>query len=402
MKTNFGQRLRGLRTGSLPSLIGIVALGLTILSISIPNLLRSRIAANEASAVGSVRTLNAAVASYVGEHPAEGYPQKLSDLTPYIDGVLANGEKSGYKFSYEPQVPYQGAAATGFKVVATPSNDQTGVRRFSMNETGVINYQASASQPEKPLDGGSSPQTERRPVAGTRRMLRKGSMTLIVADPAPVAERIRAVSYRLNGYVDTVRLSDEGYGAKRVSIAIRVPSARFDEARREVRALGERVKSEEDDAQDVTAQYVDLESNLRNFHAEEMQYLDIMRRSGTIKDTLAVAERLADVRGRIERTQGQLNLLSHQTELAVLDVTLCTESIAQPVDVRWHPRAQVRAAFWDAADDLSTYANFMIAVFFRLPVFALWLVTVLASALCSWRLLRWLWQRFGTSSLPAA
>lgn len=233
-------------------------------------------------------------------------------------------------------------------------------------------------------------------------MLRKGSMGLIVAEPGAVAERIRAVAYRLNGYVDTEHLGYEGAGANQVSIAIRIPAARFDEVRREVRALGERVKNEEDDARDVTAEYVDLNSNLRNFHAEEAQYLEIMRRSGSIKDTLAVAERLADVRGRIERTQGQLNLLAHQVEMAVLEVTLCTEEIAQPPDVRWHPLAEIRAAFWDAARDLSTYANFMIAVLFRLPVFALWTFTGLLSAIGTWRLLRWLRQRVAPSSqLPA-
>jgi len=178
-------------------------------------------------------------------------------------------------------------------------------------------------------------------------------------------------------------------------------AARFDEARREVRALGERVKNEQDDAQDVTGKYVDLESNLRNYHAEEAQYLEIMRRSGSIKDTLAVAERLADVRGRIERTQGQLNLLAHQTQMAVLEVTLCTEAVAQPVDVRWHPKAEIKAAFWDAADDLSVYANFMIAVLFRLPVFLLWVITVLVSALCGWRLLRWVWKRLLSAPAPA-
>lgn len=402
MRKRVGQTLKDLRFTSLWSLVGMVALGLTILAISTPNLLRSRIAANEASAVGSVRTLDMAVASYVGDHPGEGYPQKLSDLSPYIDGVLAKGEKSGYKFSYEPQVPYQGAAPTGFKVVASPTNQQTGVRRFSSNETGVINYQASVTQPEKPLDGDSQPQTELRTVAEPRRMLRKGSLSLIVVDPSVVAEKIRAASYRLNGYVDTVRFSDEGAGAKQVSMAIRVPIARFDEARREVRTLGERIKSEEDDAKDVTAQYVDLESNLRNFRAEEAQYLEIMRRSGSIKDTLAVAERLADVRGRIERGQGQLNLLAHQTEMAVLEVTLSTEAIAQPVNVHWHPRAEVVAAFWDAADDLSAYANFLIAVFFRLPVFALWTFTALVSAIGAWRLLRWLKQKLVPASVPAA
>src|SRR5690242_14352627 len=90
---------------------------LLIAVISIPNLLRSRIAANEASAVGSVRTLNMAVASYAADHPDKRYPEQLSDLSPYIDGVLVNGTKSGYNFRYEPQSRDALGAVKSFKVV---------------------------------------------------------------------------------------------------------------------------------------------------------------------------------------------------------------------------------------------------------------------------------------------
>ncbi|HYX69636.1 MAG TPA: DUF4349 domain-containing protein [Terriglobales bacterium] len=380
------------------TLVVVVLVTVLIAAIAIPNLLRSRIAANEASAVGSIRTINTAVATYSAQHPGEGYPQKLADLAPYVDENLASGQRSGYSFRYEPQAPDFDGVVKGFRVEARPvAAGQTGTRQFSSNQSGVISYRASGQQPEVPLDG-TSPQPERQPARQSRKTERKGSVSLVVAEPVPAEEEVRAVAYRLDGYVESMRFSDEGAGAREASIAIRVPADRFDEARRQVRALGERVKNEQDDARDVTAQYVDLQSNLRNDRAEEAQYLEIMRRSGSIKDTLAVSERLADVRGRIERTQGQLNLLAHQTEMAVLEVTLCTEAVAQPVDVRWHPKAEIKAAFWDAADDLSAYANFMIALFFRLPVFALWVITALAFALGGWRLLRWMWKRLFPAS----
>ncbi|HXZ27695.1 MAG TPA: DUF4349 domain-containing protein [Terriglobales bacterium] len=373
----------------------VVALVLTVAAIAVPNLLRSRMAANEATTVGSLRAINTAVTTYSAQHPGEGFPEKLSDLAPEIDDRLAGGERSGYSFRYEPRDEDGDGIPDGYRVEAVPlAPGQSGTRRFSTDQSGAIRYREGAAQPEQPLDGGAAPQPVSQPVLSSRRMLRKGSMTLLVADPAQAAEHIRALAYRLDGYVESVRVSDEGAGARSATIAIRVPAARLDEARSLVRALGQRVQNEQDDAQDVTGQYVDLESNLRNFHAEETQYLEIMRRAGSIKDTLAVSERLADVRGRIERTQGRLNLLAHQTQMALLEVTLSTEAVVRPADVRWHPRAQVRAAFWDAADDLSAYADFMIAVLFRLPVFLLWAATALAFALAAWRLLRWLWKRF--------
>ncbi len=383
----------------LVTFLVVAGLALIITAISVPNLLRSRIAANESSAVGSIRSINTAAATYSSQHPQGSFPQQLSDLAPYVDASLAAGQRSGYSFEYRPLDKDGDGVAEAFAVNAKPVvAGESGQRRFSSNETGAISFQTSASQPKVLLEGGTPKQPERRTASRPRLVVRTGSVSLIVAEPGTAAEKIRALASHLGGYVESVRLSEKGGGGREeAALTLRVPADRYDEARVAVRALAERVQNEEDDARDVTGQYVDFESNLRNFHAEEAQYLEIMRRSGSMKDTLAVAESLADVRGRIERTQGQLNLLAHQTQMASLAVTLRTEAVVQPADVRWQPRAEIRAAFWNAADDLSIYANFMIAVLFRLPVFALWTVTVLVVGLPGWRLLRWLWKRL----LPA-
>jgi len=381
----------------IPAIIALVV------ALSTPNLLRSRIAANESSAVGSVRTINTAAAAYSSAHPGEGYPRNLADLAPYLDRPLAQGIKSGYSFRYTAQPADYDGAVKGFRVEAVPvSEGQTGQRSFATNESGTISYRPAAGAPESKLDGGDTLQAEPQAPAEPRKMIRRGSMTLVASDPATIAENIRAVANRLGGYVESVRYSNETANSRQAVIAIRVPAARFDEVRRQVRGLSERVSGEEDDARDDTGQYVDLESNLRNFHAEEAQYLEIMRRAGSIKDTLAVAERLADVRGRIERTQGQLAMMSHQVEMALLEVTLRTEAVVQPVDVRWHPRAVVTAAFFDAADDLSHYANFVIGVAFRLPVFLLWVMTLFVSGFAGWRALRWMWKRAFPTPAAAA
>ncbi len=376
----------------------VTGLILVIAAIGTPNLLRSRIAANESSAVGSVRAINTAVVKYRSEHPHGGLPQRLADLAPYVDENLAAGERSGYKFDYRAVDADGDGVAEAFDVEARPAlANESGVRHFSSNETGVISFQTSDSGPKRSLDGESTPNPERKAAPRRRLVVRNGSVSLMIAEPAPVTEKIRALASRLGGYVESVRFSDDRASARQASITIRVPAARYDEARLEVQGLGERVVSEEDDARDVTGQYVDFESTLRNFHAEEAQYLEIMRRSGSMEETLAVAKELADVRGRIERTQGQLNLLAQQTQMASLSVTLRTEAVVQSADVRWQPRAEIKAAFWNAADDLSVYANFLIAVVFRLPVFVLWTVTALAFGVSAWRLLRWLWKRL----LPA-
>src|ERR1700737_2417401 len=96
---------------SLIELLIVVAIILIIAAIAIPNLLRSKMAANESSAVGSLRTLNTACISYSSTYGI-GFPAALGNLAPsaaadstaadLIDGVLATGKKSGYGFTYTP------------------------------------------------------------------------------------------------------------------------------------------------------------------------------------------------------------------------------------------------------------------------------------------------------------
>lgn len=143
---------------SLIELLIVVAIILIIAAIAIPNLLRSRIAANEASAVGSLRTINTAQTTYASTYPATGFAASLSNLGPgaggsasstnaqLLDNVLGCAappcNKSGYSFS----MTGTGTPPYYYSSTATPiSAGQTGQRRFYSDATGVIRYNATAT-----------------------------------------------------------------------------------------------------------------------------------------------------------------------------------------------------------------------------------------------------------------
>jgi len=138
---------------SLIELLIVVAIILIIAAIAIPNLLRSRMAANEASAVGSLRTINTACVTYSTTYGI-GFPSALTSLgtsggvsstgAQLIDNVLAGGSKSGYTFTYTA-----GAAAGGVVPTYTVNADpitpgQTGQRYFFTDQSGVIRFNTSA------------------------------------------------------------------------------------------------------------------------------------------------------------------------------------------------------------------------------------------------------------------
>jgi len=122
---------------------------LIIAAIAIPNLLRARMAANESSAVSSVRTLVAAETAYAAAHPGQGYTCSLSDLAEAasISGALATGQKNGYAFEISGcSATTEGGANIKYQVVAYPVRlNQTGVRAFCSDESVVIKVDGSGS-----------------------------------------------------------------------------------------------------------------------------------------------------------------------------------------------------------------------------------------------------------------
>jgi type IV pilus assembly protein PilA len=141
---------------SLIELLIVVAIILIIAAIAIPNLLRARIAANESSAVASIRTLNTAQISYNSAYPTIGFAGTLSALsgtcdasTPptstgacLIDTQLSSGTKSGYSFQ---MTGVSGTPASTYQAIGTPiSANTTGVRSFCSIADAVVRYSSTA------------------------------------------------------------------------------------------------------------------------------------------------------------------------------------------------------------------------------------------------------------------
>ena len=150
---------------SLIELLIVVAIILIIAAIAIPSLLRSRIAANQASAVGSLRVINTAEVSYASTFNL-GYSPDLASLGPpssgnpttsaagLIDSVLANGAKSGYQFVYSA-TSVNGICSAYQVNAATLTPGSTGQTYYFTDHSGIIRQNATgtASATDSPLAG---------------------------------------------------------------------------------------------------------------------------------------------------------------------------------------------------------------------------------------------------------
>ncbi len=157
---------------SLIELLIVVAIILIIAAIAIPNLLRSRIAANQASCVGSLRTLNTADITYASTYNT-GYVAALSYMGPgtvalpnstaagLIDSILAGtggntSSKSGYAFTYAPGAPDVSGRINTYAINGNPiSVGNTGTNYYFTDQSGVIrqNSTAQATSSDSPIAG---------------------------------------------------------------------------------------------------------------------------------------------------------------------------------------------------------------------------------------------------------
>ena len=132
-----------------------VAIILAITAIAIPNLVQARVAANESSALASIRTIHSAMVTYKSSYPAIGFAANLSRLggaapcTPssitacLIDNGLASGTRNGYTFT---AVGAGGPPAVEYWARALPITLQhSGLRSFCSFEDGVVLVQPSGA-----------------------------------------------------------------------------------------------------------------------------------------------------------------------------------------------------------------------------------------------------------------
>lgn len=173
-----------------------------------------------------------------------------------------------------------------------------------------------------------------------------------------------------------------------------MPSEHFDEAVRDIKKLALRVNTEVVNAQDVSAQFVDMTARLKNLQVAETTYQDILTRSGSIDEVLSVTRQLVQTRQEIEQLQGQLDRLAGQVALSAITVSITPEAmVVSPGEAvtEWRPGTVFKTAYHDLQRRLMQVGNTIIVF----VVVGLPLLIIALLQLAFWVGLAWLVFRLG-------
>ena len=222
-----------------------------------------------------------------------------------------------------------------------------------------------------------------------KKIIRNGSLSMQVEKAEESAGAIQSIAIKYGGSVDNSNIYEVSDGVKSGNIVIRVPADKFDSVMTEVKKLALKVTNENVSSSDVTAQFVDLEASLKNMKAEEIQYQQIMAKATKIQDILDVSSRLADVRGRIERTQGQMNYLSRQVSMSTISVYLTAQAEVEVFGIVWRPLTVLKQALKSLIADLAGFVDYLIYLLFKLPVLILRLALFAFILWIIWKVGKW-------------
>jgi hypothetical protein len=219
-----------------------------------------------------------------------------------------------------------------------------------------------------------------------RIVIKNASLSLLVRDATAASSEISRLAERMGGFVVATNIYETTYGpsatrVKQASVSIRVPAAQLDQALASIKELAVEVQSESVSGQDVTSEYTDLQSRLRNLETAEAQLVNIMDGATRTEDVLAVYGELVRIREQIEVIRGQIKYYEESAAFSQVSIELIPDVLAQPLEIGgWRPEGVARDAVETLVRGLQALVSLLIYVgicgvpFALIVVLPAWLV----------------------------
>lgn len=427
---------------------GLAAATLLVIAISVPNLLKSRFAANEPASIKQVR----AVAEARGEQTALSQatssptrtPRQIAEeptLSNYISassgrvprksrtkGADVNGNLLSAASSVNTQDAYSyyqlapGSAVSppppvpmakplprrAEKFTVTATAPATTLHFAAHGETsekqdligGVEGSGKGHATPGKPTQSAVEVDTSAEEITGPM-VIRTAELALTSKDKDfdQAQSRVEEILKRHHGYVGEMNLNTPTGSARSLTATLRVPANQLEATLADLKQMG-RVEKESQNGEEVTQQYVDLEARLRNSRNTEQRLIELQReRTGKLSDVLSVEMQISRVRGEIEQMEGQRKAMRNQVDYATLTLTISEDYKAELKVVPPSTGTLIRNAAVDGYRSLiDGLLGLLLWLLSWLPSLLLWFAVLFFPARYTWRRLK---QHFGQRELAA-
>jgi hypothetical protein len=206
------------------------------------------------------------------------------------------------------------------------------------------------------------------------KIIRTAYLSIEVEDYFLASQKAEEYAKKYGGYVSNSDVSLDSNDKHSGTVTIRVPELHFDAAITEITALGE-IKSKNVNGNDVTEEYIDLQSRINNSKAHETRLIELYSKATNVKEMMQVENELARVRGEIESMEGRLRYMNDRVQMSTITVNLYEE---QPAVKEW--------GLWDSIK--TSFNNFLASLRWVIELIG-WLLPLAIAGVLIWLGVRW-------------
>ena len=236
-----------------------------------------------------------------------------------------------------------------------------------------------------------------------RMIIKNGDIKLLVKDTEVAIDGVTQLVRDVGGYIISSRVWYEdwyGTGYKSASISVGVPVDQFETALRRLRGLSIRVLDEQATGEDVTDQFVDLESKLTNLEATRNRIRTFLDQAQTVEEALTINEELAKVEAEIEEVKGRMNYLAGRSAFSTILITLSPDLPAvtptsTPVPTAtFTPMPTATSTPWQPGETVREAGQTLTKSYQGIAEILIWLVLVFLPIVAPFVFVGWLLWRF--------
>jgi hypothetical protein len=182
-------------------------------------------------------------------------------------------------------------------------------------------------------------------VTADRMIVYTGNLSLVVRDTDEAQRAAIAIAEESGGFVSAANSYAYAGGLRRISLTLRVPAEAFNASMDALRDLAMEISQDSVSSDDVTQEYVDLESRLRALEVKAARLEVLMDQAEDTEAVLSVYRELSNTQVQIEETKGRMRYLERVSSMATITVSLVPDELSRPVEIAgWRPQGTVKRA----------------------------------------------------------